>query len=156
MGLLDDIVGGVIGSGRGGQQTSQPSNPLAGLLGGLGGQQGRGGDILSGVLSMVQQNGGLSGVLEMFRGQGMAREADSWVSTGPNADISASQIEQVFSGKGLGHLATQLGTSRGEASSMLAQVLPELVNQLTPQGQVPEDSSDLLSRGLSLLRGQGT
>ena len=151
MGILD----GIIGSALGGDQ-SQTGNPLGSLLGSMGGAQGRGGDMLSGIIGMIQQNGGLPAVLEMFRGNGMAREADSWVGTGPNDGISAAQVQQVFGGSGLGTLATQLGTSDGEASSMLAKMLPEIVNQLTPQGQVPENHGDLLSQGLAMLRGQAT
>ena len=52
----------------------------------------------------------------------------------------------------LSNLATQLGTSQGQASSVLAQILPELINMLTPKGQVPENHDDLISQGLSLLR----
>ena len=65
-------------------------------------------------------------------------------------------MQQVFGNSGLGNLAAQLGTSHGDASSMLARVLPEIVNQLTPQGRVPDNHSDLLSQGLAMLRGQST
>ena len=60
-------------------------------------------------------------------------------------------MQQTF-GSGLGNLAAQLGTSQGQAGSVLAQILPELVNQLTPNGQVPENHNDLLTQGLALLR----
>lgn len=152
MGLLD----GIVGSALGGNQSMQAGNPLGSLLSSLGGSQGRGGDLLSGVVGMIQQNGGLPGVLEMFRSNGMASHADSWVGTGANAEISGDQVQQVFGNAGLGNLASQLGTSHGEASSMLAKVLPELVNQLTPQGQVPANHGDLLSQGLAMFRGLST
>jgi uncharacterized protein YidB (DUF937 family) len=152
MGLLD----GIVGSALGGTQSMQAGNPLGSLLNSLGGSQGRGGDLLTGVVGMIQQNGGLPGVLEMLRGSGMASQADSWVGTGANAEISADQVQQVFGNSGLGNLASQLGTSHGEASSMLAKVLPELVNQLTPQGQVPDNHGDLLSQGLAMFRGIST
>ena len=153
MGLLDGIVGN-LGAALGGDQSTQTANPLEALLNSLGGSQGRGGEMVSAVIGMIQQNGGLPGVLDMFRGNGMAQHADSWVGTGPNTEISGEQVQQVFGNSGLGNLAAQLGTSQGDASSMLARVLPEIVNQLTPQGRVPDNHSDLLSQGLAMLRGQ--
>jgi len=157
LGLLDEILGNVVGSVLGGSQSQQSANPLGALINSLGGgNQAGGGNLLAAVMSMLQQNGGLSGVLDMFRGKGMAQEADSWVSTGPNAGVSADQVQQVFGGSALSNLATQLGTSQGQASSVLAQILPELINQLTPEGQVPENHGDLISQGLALLRRGGT
>jgi uncharacterized protein YidB (DUF937 family) len=58
----------------------------------------------------------------------------------------------VFGGSGLGNLATHLGTSPGQAGSILSQILPELVNQFTPNGQIPENHNDLISQGLDMLR----
>jgi uncharacterized protein YidB (DUF937 family) len=66
--------------------------------------------------------------------------------------VSAEQMQQTFGASGLGSLATQLGTSQTQAGSLLAQVLPELVNQFTPNGQIPENHNDLLSQGLALIR----
>jgi uncharacterized protein YidB (DUF937 family) len=152
MGLLDGIAGN-LGSALGGDQSTQGGNPLGSLLNSLGGSQGQG-HVLSAVMALIQQNGGLPRVLDMFRGSGLAQQADSWVSTGPNAELSGSQVEQVFGNSGVGNLASQLGTSQGDASSMLAKMLPEIVNQLTPQGRVPDNHSDLLSQGLAMLRGQ--
>src|SRR5262245_13030836 len=115
MGLLDGIIGNVAGSGLGGDQ-SQGGNPLEALPGNLGGGNQTGGaNILGAVMSLVQQNGGLSGVLNMLQSSGMGQQADSWVGTGANASVSADQMSQVFGGAGLGNLAAQLGTSQGEA-----------------------------------------
>lgn len=151
MGLFDDVVGSVLGGG----QTQQAPNPLGALLSGLAaGDQTQGG-LLSAAMSMLQQNGGLSGVLEMFRRNGMAQQVESWISTGANAGISAEQIQQVFGGSGLGNVASQLGLSQGQASSAMAQILPELINQLTPRGHVPEDHGNLIAQGLDLLRRRG-
>ena len=151
MGLLDGILGNVAGSVLGGGQ-SQGASPLDALLGNLaGGNQTGGANILGAVMSLVQQNGGLPGVLNMLQSSGLGQQADSWVGTGANASVSADQMSQVFGNAGLGNLAAQLGTSHGEAGSILSQILPELVNQLTPNGQVPANHNDLLSQGLSAL-----
>jgi len=152
MGLLDGILSNVAGSVlSGGQQ--QGTNSLDALAGSLGaGSQVRGNDLLGAVMSMVQQNGGLPGIVNMLRNSGLGQQADSWVGTGTNAGVSAEQITQAFGGSGLGNLASQLGTSQGQAGSILSQILPELVNQLTPNGQIPENHSDLISQGLAMLR----
>ncbi len=151
MGLLDGILSNVAGSVLGGGQ-SQEANPLDALTSGLGaGNQKGGADMIGAVMAMVQQNGGLPGVLNMLKANGLGQQADSWVGTGPNTGVSPDQMQQAF-GSGLGNLAAQLGTSQGQAGSVLAQILPELVNQLTPNGQVPENHNDLLTQGLALLR----
>ena len=153
MGLIDEILGKVVSSALGGNQSQQSANPLGALINSLGGgNQAQGGNMLAAAMSLLQENGGLSGVLDMFRGKGMTQEADSWVGTGPNVGVSADQVKQVFGGSTLSNLATQMGTSQSQTSSVLAQILPELINTLTPEGQVPENHDDLISQGLSLLR----
>ena len=111
-----------------------------------------GADLLGAVMAMVQQNGGLPGVIDKLRASGLGQQADSWVGTGPNTGVSPDELTQAFGNTGLGNLAAQLGTSGGQAGSILSQILPELVNQLTPNGQIPDNHSDLLSQGLALLR----
>jgi len=151
MGLLDGILGNVVGSVLGGG-VQQSQNPLGSILGQLsGGNSSQSGNLMTAVMSMLQQHGGLESVLGMFRSNGMGQEADSWVGTGQNINVSADQIQQVFGKSALGDLANQLGMSHGQASSAMAQILPELVNQLTPNGQVPENHNDLLSQGLDML-----
>ena len=151
MGLLDGILGNVAGSVLGGGQ-AQGANPLEAMLSNLGGgNQSGGANVLGAVMSLVQQNGGLTGVLNMLQSSGLGQQANSWVGTGANAGVSADQMTQVFGNAGLGNLAAQLGTSHGQAGSILSQVLPELVNQLTPNGQVPDNHNDLLSQGLAAL-----
>ena len=153
MGLLDGILGNMAGSVLGGGQSQHGGNPLDAIVNSLGGGSQEGGaNLLGGVMSLLQQNGGLTGVLNMLQSNGLQQQADSWVGTGPNAGVSADQMTQVFGSSGLGNLAAQLGTSQGQAGSILSQILPELVNQLTPNGQVPENHSDLISQGLALLR----
>src|SRR5882724_13478522 len=95
MGLLDGLIGQTLCSALGGNQRQ---DPLGSVLGGLaGGNQAQSGNLLLQLaLSMLQQNGGLEGVLNKFRQGGLAQHADSWVSTGQNMNISADQLQQVF------------------------------------------------------------
>jgi uncharacterized protein YidB (DUF937 family) len=150
---LDDILGGLAGSGN--AQPMSGGNPLGAILGGLtSGNQAQSGSLLTAALSLLQQNGGLGQVVEMFRGSGMGAQADSWVGAGANMALSGDQLQQVFGSSALGNVASQLGMSSGQASSAMAQILPELVNQLTPGGRLPDDSGDVLAQGLAFLRGR--
>jgi uncharacterized protein YidB (DUF937 family) len=154
MGLIDEILSSIASSVTTGGQGTQ--NPLGAILGGLGaGNQSRSAGLLTAAMSMLQQQGGISNVLDMFRRSGMDQHADSWVSNGPNLPISGDQVQQVFGASSLGDIASQLGMSRGQASSAMAQILPELINQMTPNGQLSQDHHDLLSRALAMMRGFG-
>jgi uncharacterized protein YidB (DUF937 family) len=150
MGLLDALVGNVLGSALGGNQRQ---DPLGSVLGGLaGGNQAQSGNLLLQVaLLLLQQNGGLEGVLNRFRQGGLGQQADSWVGTGQNMNISTNELQQIFGSSTLRDLASQLGMPEEQAGSTMAQVLPELINQLTPQGQVPENGDDEIAQGLSML-----
>ena len=153
MGLLDGLLGNVVGSPGAGGISSGQQNPLDALVNGLGGGQSQGANLVAAAMSLLQQNGGLAGVLDAFRQGGMAQHADSWVSTGANMNISPDQLQQVLGSSSIGNVASQLGLSHGQAGSAMAQILPELINQLTPGGQVPDNHDDLISKGLSMLRG---
>jgi uncharacterized protein YidB (DUF937 family) len=150
MGLLDDLIGNVFGAASG---RNQRQDPLSSVLGGLaGGSQGQGGNLLLQLaLSLLKQNGGLEGVLGRFRQGGLGQQADSWVSNGENMNISANELQQIFGSSTLRDLASQLGMPEEQAGSTMAQVLPELINHLTPQGQVPANGDEEIAQGLSML-----
>lgn len=150
MGLLDALIGNVLGSALGGNQRQ---DPLGSILAGLGGgNRGQSGNMLLQVaLLLLQQNGGLEGLLSRFRQGGLGQQADSWVSTGQNMNISANDLQQIFGSSTLRDLASQLGMPEEQAGSTMAQVLPELINQLTPQGQVPANGDEEIAEGLSML-----
>jgi uncharacterized protein YidB (DUF937 family) len=152
MGLLDGILGKVLGGAMGGGSNNQQSdNPLGSLLGGLGGAGGGSSALVAIALQMLQQNGGISGVVDKFRASGLGAHADSWVGTGANMPVSADQVTQALGAGGLGQLASKFGLSPDQASGGLAQLLPELVNQMTPAGQVPENHQDMISEALAML-----
>ena len=150
MGLLDGLIGDVLGSMSSGNRRQ---DPLGSVLGGLGGgSQAQGGNLLlQVVLSLLQQNGGLEGVLGRFRQGGPGQQTDSWVGTGQNMNISPDQLQQIFGSSTMSDLAAQLGMPEAQAGSTMAQLLPEVINQLTPQGQVPENGDEEIAQGLSML-----
>jgi uncharacterized protein YidB (DUF937 family) len=132
---------------------NQTENPHDSVLGGHAGRnQAQGGNLLLQViLSLLQQNGGLEGVLDRLRQGGLGQQADSWVGTGQNMNISPDQLQQIFGSSTISDLASQLGMPEDQAGSTMAQLLPEVINRLTPQGQVPENGDEEIAQGLSML-----
>jgi uncharacterized protein YidB (DUF937 family) len=131
-------------------------SPLASVVASLaGGNQAQGGALLGAAMSMLQQGGGLSGMLGKLQQSGLGSQAASWVGTGSNAEISGDQLTQAFGAGELGQVASRLGMPPEQASSALAKVLPELVNHLTPDGKVPDNHGDLFSQGLDMLKKLG-
>ncbi len=158
MGLLEQILGSVLAKGGGSQATgglgdllggSQGSGGLGDLLGGvLGGGGGKSGGahllvtLLPLVLMMLQNRGGaagggLGGLLQRLQAGGLGQQADSWVRDGDNEPISAEDLRNALGPDAIHQLATQAGVSDEEASGGLASLVPELVNQLTPEGRLP-------------------
>jgi uncharacterized protein YidB (DUF937 family) len=115
---------------------------LDSVLGSLA-QGGSGNQLLDSVMRMVNDpaHGGLEGLVRSFQDKGLGGIVDSWVSTGKNLPISPDQIAQGLGSGELSSLASRLGMSQGEVSSKLAQLLPDVVDKLTPNGQVPDAGS---------------
>ena len=86
--------------------------------------------------------GGLSGLVQQFHTAGFTAVVQSWVSTGPNQPITAQQIQQVLGNEKVKAIAARLGVDTNVVSQKLATILPEVVNHLTPNGQVPVASAD--------------
>ena len=104
-----------------------------------------GGD-LGGILGQVLGgvgggSGGLGGLLEHFQRAGFGDQARSWVSAGDNQPISPNDITQVFGADGLAEIARRAGVGEDDAARGLSQLMPEVVDRLTPDGRVPDDSS---------------
>lgn len=133
MGLFDSIAGQVMGSLTGGAGNGLPNGMVQALMG------------------LVQNTeGGLPGLIASFEGKGLTDVVQSWIGTGANLPISAEQIQSVLGGDALSGIASALGVSGGEASGQLAQFLPQIVDKLTPNGQLPE-GGDLLGLVKGLL-----
>jgi uncharacterized protein YidB (DUF937 family) len=130
---------------------------LDGLLQGLsGGHGGAGGEGLQQALfEMLGQGGteGLSGLAQNFQSQGLGDIFSSWVSTGENKPIQPHQLQGALGADMLRQLAGGSGMSFQAVLPLLAQLLPVVIDKLTPQGQLPQ-SSDLLRQGLGALFGR--
>ena len=136
MSFLDDVLGDVT------------KNVLGNLNAGNNPQQSQ---LLQTAMTLIQQNGGLPGILEKFKQGGFADHVASWVGTGENMPINADAISKVLGNPAIAGLAQTLGVDPSQISGQLATALPQLINQLTPQGQVPENHGDLLQAGLKAL-----
>jgi len=134
--MLASRGGGASGAGMGGGGLG---DILGQVLGGAPQRSGAAGDILGQILGGGgAAGGGLGALLEGFQRAGYGEDARSWVGTGANAPISPDVIEQVFGRSGLAAIARQAGIGEVEASQGLAQLLPEVVDRVTPNGDVPD------------------
>lgn len=125
MGLLDSVIG-ALGSANGGGAGGGGADLLGAVIGmlGQGGQQGGG-------------LGGLAGLVTKMQQSGLGDVAASWIGTGQNHPISADQLGGVLGSDTVSNMASQLGMNHGDLLGQLSQVLPQLVDKLTPQGQIP-------------------
>jgi uncharacterized protein YidB (DUF937 family) len=82
--------------------------------------------------------GGLGGLLEQMQRAGYGEQARSWVGTGQNMPVSPDVLGQIFGQGGIEEIARQAGVTPQEASTGLSELLPEVVNHVTPNGQVPD------------------
>ncbi|GAB3469318.1 YidB family protein [Polaromonas eurypsychrophila] len=147
-GGLGDLLGGILGGG-GASAGSTPERRSP--FGGGGG--GGGGALLAVLLPLamqwVQRNGGLGAVLGKFQQKGYSQQAASWVSTGENEAMPPHAIDEVVGLDELTRMSQQLGVPEQQVADGFAQLLPEVVNQLTPQGDVTGDADDVLNQGMS-------
>ena len=135
MGLLDSVIGGLMGnSGQG--------SPMGGVLMNLlGGGQNQGMQNQG-----YQQNpgfggGGLQGLMGSFASAGLGHIAQSWVSNGPNQSISPQQLTSVFGQDRISSMSQQAGMPQQDFLSQLSQHLPNAVNGMTPDGRMPDEGT---------------
>ncbi|MGB4100948.1 MAG: YidB family protein [Alphaproteobacteria bacterium] len=97
------------------------------------------------VISLIQSHpGGLMGLIQQFESSGLAAQAQSWVSTGANMPVTPGQIQQAINPTQmtqLGQVAQQSGAPKLDIASALATFLPQIVDHLTPNGNVPHDKA---------------
>ena len=109
MGLFDGVLGGIVG-----------------------------GTMASVVNNILEQHGGVQGVVDEFERNGLGATVRSWVGTGANAPISADEVHRAIGPDLLQQLAAKAGMSVPELTQKLAQVLPQALDHLTPNGSIPK------------------
>lgn len=139
-----DLLKSVLGAALGGQQAGQA-------------QAGGGFDpqVLMGIVGSLMNNaGGLSGILGKLQQGGLADVAASWVGTGANQPVSPDALGGALGPDLMGMIAKQLGGNEQQAAGTMADLLPGLIDKLTPQGQLPTDNG-MGALGALLGGGQG-
>lgn len=167
MGLLDGVLGAVLKNGMGGGNGGGQQDVMGSLIGGL-----------------IQQAGGVGGLLGMLKQGGLGQQADSWQSTGQNMPVEGGDLMKVLGGMmggggnqaqqgglggmggllgqvlggaapgggNLGDLLAKSGVGQDQLGGLLAQVLPRVVDGMTPDGQVPQEhSNDMMQNVLGSL-----
>ena len=133
MGLLDSVIGGLMGGG--GSGASPMGSVLMNMLGGS--QQGS--------MGMGQKagtmGGGLGGLVSAFEGAGLGHIAQSWVGNGPNQAVSPQQLQSVFGEQQVQGMASQAGMQPQDFLSQLSQHLPNAVHGMTPGGQLADEGT---------------
>jgi uncharacterized protein YidB (DUF937 family) len=129
MGLLDNLAGQILG---GGSTQGNLVNVIMGMVGN-------------------QQTGGLNGLVEQLTTKGLGDIVSSWVSTGKNLPITPQQIQQGLGNNTISKIASEVGITPEAVTSQLSQLLPQVVDKLTPNGNI--NQSEILSQGLNLLKG---
>ena len=136
MGILDSVLGGLLG----GQQAPSPVQSILGSILGGGGGQGA---------------GGLGGLMQQFSQAGLGNVAQSWVGQGPNQPVQPQQLQQVFGQNQINQWSQQTGMAPDTLLGHLAQFLPHAVDHMTPNGQMPAGGSAFDGPGVNMGGGMG-
>lgn len=105
MGLLDGLVGGAVGAG-----------------------------LVEATKTLIDNNGGVQGLVDQFEKNGLGGLARSWVGSGPNQPVTAEQLQKVLGPDTLKALADKAGVTPDEIAAKLTHLLPGAVDKLTPNG----------------------
>jgi uncharacterized protein YidB (DUF937 family) len=138
---LGGLLGSLLGGGQGG---SSGGNILGALLGAL---TGNGQSAAAGAAGATGGAGGgaagnpLGGLLDMLARSGLAEQAQSWIGTGQNQQVSGGQIAEALPNETLDKVARDTGVTPEQAADQIARSLPQAVDKLTPAGQLPQGSS---------------
>ena len=108
MGLLDALIGGAVGA-----------------------------EMITVVNQLIEKHGGLLGIVGQLQQQGLGATVNSWIGSGPNQPISPDQVHQAFGPDMIRELAARTGMNPQELAQKLSQVLPQVVDRMTPGGSVP-------------------
>ncbi len=118
-------------------------------LGGAAGNQGSG-DMVSAVLGMINNQGGIGGLVQAFQNKGLGGLAASWVGTGPNLPATPDQVQAAVGSNAITEIAEKLGLPHNVVIDQLTALLPGIIDHLTPNGQVPQGMGSI---GLEMLQG---
>jgi len=108
-------------------------------------------DLMSTVMGLLGGQGGLQNLIGQFTSKGLGDVVGSWVSTGKNMPVSGDQLQNVLGKDTISNLASKLGMDNVALTSQLSNLLPDVVDKLTPDGKVPD--GDIMSKGMEMFGG---
>ena len=127
MGILSTLTDALEGTSNAGAGTNSAGTSGAAAL------------VLSQVVSMIQSRpGGLSGLLQSFQQGGLGHLFQSWISTGQNLPITPEQLHNTLGSDWIARITQATGLPQGQVEQHLSEILPQIVNHLTPNGQLPQ------------------
>ena len=157
MGLLDSVLGAVMNNGQSQAAGSNTGGGLGGLMGMLASNPQLV-QVVTGMLSNDGGHGGLGGLVAKFQSAGLGDAMSSWIGGGPNQPVSGEEVTSALGSGAVADVAAKLGVSHGEAAEQLSQMLPNIINHLTPGGEAPAqglgNSGDLMGMLGGLLKGR--
>lgn len=113
------------------------------IIGALGNGNGNGRNTLGeleAVWNWVQEQGGVEALLQKFQQSGLGGILSSWIGNGNNQSVSGGELKSAFGEEALQSLAHKLGTDVNGASGTLAELLPHLIDRISPQGEVDQQA----------------
>lgn len=176
-GGLGGILGSVLGQLGGGSTQNNQQGGLGGILGSVLGQLGGSNQqaspnmgakgrstgktlliaVLPIVLAWIQKQGGIQGALDKLKGQGLSSQVDDWVSTGPgdNASVQPQQVQSLFGDQEIEQVAAQTQAPKNDIYQAITQVLPEIIDSLTPSGEKTnkQEANDDIQNVLNMVSG---
>lgn len=121
---------------------------LKSVFGGEGDKQG---NLVSAVMDIIGSEGGLKGLISKFNSNGLGDVISSWIGTGNNIPVSPNQLEKVLDNNTINSVSSKFGIEKNDLLGSLSNLLPQVVDKLTPDGKMPE--GDILSQGMNMLGG---
>jgi uncharacterized protein YidB (DUF937 family) len=148
MGLLEQLLGSLLGQGQPSQGPVNPGQVAAGQM-----NEDQLSGLVRAAITMLNDPrvGGLQGIAQRFQQGGLGDILNSWVGTGQNQPIDPGDLSQILGRDRLNQMSKQAGVPPQQGSSVLAVLLPQIIDRLTPQGQVPQQDQ-LAQSGATLLK----
>lgn len=122
MSLFDSLVQTALQSALGGNAENQTNNLVKGVVG-----------------MLVNNAGGISGLVDKFNQSGLGDVAASWIGKGGNLPVSPDQVVAALGQDKVAELAKEAGIPEDKGAEVLSQVLPAVVDKMTPDGEIPEE-----------------
>lgn len=110
------------------------------------------GPMVKAALDLFNRHGGVNGILDKFRAHGFGDKVDSWIGAGANLPLTAKQMQQVLGECVLDEMSARFDVTSADLSKKLAEHLPKMVDQLSPDGILPSSNTELLMRAAAIFK----